>query len=104
MREMNESNSRFRLYEKRGETSVFIDVEIDDKGDIILSGQDLGKAPMEFWGDSDYEYWTIVKRDQKDLLLLSLIKEKFGGNVKAFSNFKEYLIKEGIPYEFGSYA
>ncbi len=101
---MNESNSRLRLYEKRGETSIFIDVEIDDNGNVFMSGQDVGEAPKKFWGDSDYEYWTIVKQEQKDLLLLSLIKDKFGGNAKAVSNFNDYLTKEGIPYEGGSYA
>ena len=103
LREMKESNQKVRLYEKQGETSIFIDAEIDKEGDILVSGQDLGKAPEEFWGDSDYEYMIVVKQKQKDLLLLSLIKEKFGGTAQAFSNFREYLIKEGIPYEFGSW-
>lgn len=104
MREMKESKPKFKLYEKRGETSIFIDVEINNKGNVVLSGQDLGKAPEEFWGDSDYEYMIVVKQEQKDLLLLSLIEEKFGGNAQAFSNFRDYLIKKGIPYEFGSWA
>jgi hypothetical protein len=101
---MKESNQRIRLFEKQGETSIYIDAEISKEGGLIVSGQDLGKAPEEFWGDSDYEYMVLVKRDQRDLLLLSLIKEKFGGTAQAFSNFREYLIKEGIPYEFGSWA
>jgi len=104
MREMKESNQRIRLFEKQGETSIFIDIEIDKKGNLILSGQDLGKAPEEYWGDSEYEYMMLVKRDQMNILLLSLIKEKFGGNAQAFSNFREYLIKESIPYEFGSWV
>ncbi len=41
-REMNDSNPSSRLYETRGETSVFIDVEIDDKGDVVMSGTDSG--------------------------------------------------------------
>ena len=101
---MNKPGSRIRLYEERGETSIFIDVEINDKGSIVLSGQDLGKVPEEFWGDSDYEYWIVVDQKQKDNLLLSLIKDKFGGNAQAFSNFKDYLIKEGIPYDFDSWV
>jgi hypothetical protein len=101
---MNKPNPHIRLYEKRGETSIFIDAEINDKGSVVLSGQDLGKAPEEFWGDSDYEYWIIVDQQQKDHLLLSLIKDKFGGNAQAFSNFQDYLINEGIPYDFDSWV
>ncbi len=104
MREMKESNQRIRLFEKQGETSIYIDAEIDKEGRLIVSGQDLGKAPEEFWGNSDYEYMMLVKRDQMNILLLSLIKEKFGGNAQAFSNLREYLIKESIPYEFGSWV
>ena len=101
---MKESNQRIRLFERQGETSIFIDVEIDKEGDLVLSGQDLGKVPEEYWGDSDYEYAIVVNQDQMNNLLLSLIKEKFGGNAQAFSNFREYLIKESIPYEFGSWV
>jgi len=101
---MNKPNPHIRLYEKRGETSIFIDAEINDKGSVVLSGQDLGKAPEEFWGDSDYEYWIVVEQQHKDHLLLSLIKDKFGGSAQAFSNFQDYLTKEGIPYDFDSWV
>jgi len=104
MSEMKESNLRIRLYEKQGETSIYIDAEIDKEGNLIVSGQDLGKAPKEFWGDSDYEYMVLVKKDQMNVLLLSLVKEKFGANAQAFSNFREYLANKEIPYEFGSWA
>ncbi len=101
---MNESNPKIRLYEMRGETSIFIDVEIDEKGAIIMSGQDLGKAPQEFWGDSDYEYWITINEEQKDTLLLSLVHQFFGGTHEAFSKFREFLNERDIPYEFDSWA
>ena len=41
-REMNDSNPSFSFYETRGEPSAFIDVEIDDKGDVVMSGTDSG--------------------------------------------------------------
>ncbi len=101
---MNESNLRARLYESRGETSVFIDVEIKDTGEVLVSGQDIGKPVEEYWGDSDYEYWLYVDQEQKDLLLLSLIKKIFGGSSKAFSEFREFLIENKIPYQFDSWV
>ena len=49
-----------RLYEHHGPTSIFIDAEIGDGGEVIVSGQDIGEAPEKFYGDSDYEYWVHV--------------------------------------------
>lgn len=99
---MKKSNSRIRPYETRGETSVIIDLEIKDTGEVLMSGQDLGKAPEEFWGDSDYEYWLYVSQEHKDLLLFSLMKKVFGGRSDAFSKFREMLIEFQIPYQFDS--
>jgi len=101
---MDESNLRAKLYESRGETSVFIDIEIKDTGEVLMSGQDVGKAPEEYWGDSDYEYWLYVSQENKDLLLLSLIKKVFGGSSEAFSKFREFLIEYKIPYQFDSWV
>lgn len=96
--------SSARLYEQRGETSVLIDAEIDDSGDLQVSGQDLGRAPEEFWGDTDYEYWVIVRRDHKDRLLLALIERVFAGHPTAVSEFAEFLKSHGIPGEGGSWV
>jgi len=101
---MDYSNSRVRLFESRGETSVFIDIEIKETGEVLMSGQDVGKGPEEYWGDSDYEYWLYVSQKNRDLLLLSLIKKVFGGSSEAFSKFREFLIEYKIPYQFDSWV
>jgi hypothetical protein len=66
---------------------------IDDDGDLILEGYDVGEAPKEFWGDSDYEYWRMVKKDYKDTILDWLIKERFDTKL----GFNIWLKKKGIP-------
>lgn len=53
---------KIALYGSRGETSVFIYAEIDREGTFILSGQDVGKSPEQFWGDTDYEYWIVLSK------------------------------------------
>lgn len=53
---------KISLYESRGETSIYIDAEIDREGTFILSGQDVGKSPEEFRGDTDYEYWIVLSK------------------------------------------
>ncbi len=54
--EQDDGSRRVQLCEVRGETSVYIDAEINDQGSLVVSGQDVGKMPEEYWGDSDYEY------------------------------------------------
>ena len=49
-----------------GPTSVYIDAEITDEGDLLFSGQDVGEAPSEMFGDSDYEYWLMIPALHKD--------------------------------------
>ncbi len=67
--ERDGKSRKVRLYEVRGgETSVFIDAEITEAGNLVVSGQDLGKAPEEYWGDSDYEYWVVIAKEHRDRL------------------------------------
>ena len=120
------------LFEQKGETSIFISAEIDDEGDIKINGQDLGKAPEEFWGDSDYEYSVFVSgkymdavkdalldksRDEhpeeytkllelqsRDDVIISAIKVIYSGDSSAVSHFKDYMRSVGIDAEFWSWA
>jgi len=36
-----------------GPTSICIEASIDVGGDLVVSGQDVGEAPLEYTGDSD---------------------------------------------------
>ncbi|MDF1538091.1 MAG: hypothetical protein P1Q69_04230 [Candidatus Thorarchaeota archaeon] len=101
---MTEPNLRVNLVEERGETSVFIDAEIDADGRLIITGEDIGKTPEEFWGDSDYEYWVAVEPDQKDRVLLALIETLYKGDMQVVSKFRNLLSEKGIPSEFGSWV
>jgi hypothetical protein len=74
--------------------------KIDDDGDLVLEGYDVGETPEKYWGDSDYEYWLTVNKDYKDTILLWLIKERFEND----SNFKDWLDEKGIPSQFYSWV
>ncbi len=95
---------KIELVRVEGETSIYIDVEITEGGDLLFSGQDLGSAPSEFFGDSDYEYWLHIKAADKDQVLLSLIEKLYSGNSKLVSELMKYLKLKDIPFEFQSYA
>ncbi|MFW9919324.1 MAG: hypothetical protein ACFFED_06980 [Candidatus Thorarchaeota archaeon] len=101
---MDDTNLRVSLVEKRGETSIFIDAEIDDEGRLVVSGQDIGRAPKEFWGDSDYEYWVIIPPEEKDKLLLALIELVYKDDLYLVSKFRDFLSQKGIKRESGSWV
>ncbi len=122
---------KVKLVAHRGEASVFIDAAIDEKGNLVLSGQDIGKAPEEWFGDSDYEYWLVVaasekdrvltmllgqvaggqqfipvsdaSEDEKDWALLTAIEKTYGGDLRAVSVFRDLLRANGIRFEFTTY-
>ncbi|MHA2069173.1 MAG: hypothetical protein ACXABY_32845 [Candidatus Thorarchaeota archaeon] len=100
---MKDESLKVKLFEYRGETSVFIDARIDDDGNFVVSGQDIGKAPMEHFRDSDYEYWIFVPSDQKDPLLLALIQKLYEGNSKIVSEFMDLMKTNGISYRFSTF-
>ena len=80
-------------------------VEINEDGDLVFEGYDIGDTVKEYWGDSDYEYWLTIKADHLPSVLLHLIKECF--DQKMFTNdsqFREWLEKKGIPSSFRSWV
>jgi hypothetical protein len=87
-----------KLFEERGETSRFTTAEIKETGDVVVLCQDIGKAPEEWWGDSDYEFWVTVKEEDKNKLLLALIEKLYGGHFSAVDEFRTFLETKGIPF------
>jgi hypothetical protein len=41
----------------------FVEVSFDEGGALQFAVQDVGDAPREFFGDSDYEFWLTVPAD-----------------------------------------
>jgi hypothetical protein len=98
------SPKSIQLHEEAGETSRYIQAEIRQDGDLVLSGQDVGRAPREFWGDSDYEWWVSVSSNHKDDVLLALLEKLYGGNPAAIEEFRDLLEARGIKSEFHSWT
>ena len=91
------------LVKQGGATSIHIDVRIKKNGDLLFSGQDIGDAPKETFGESDYEYWLSVPAAEKDRLLLALIEKHYAGNATVISELRELMETHEIPCEFQSY-
>ena len=94
---------RIKLVDVKGATSVYIDASIDEAGNLVFSGQDIGEAPQKYVGDSDYEYWLTVGADKKDLFLLSLLQELFENDIRVMSKVREILEAKGIAFSTHSF-
>jgi len=82
-----------------GEVSL-LEAYVEESGDLVIEGYDLGESVEKVWGDSDYEYWRRVKCEHVPMVLLQLIKDRFSSDVK----FHEWLSEKGIPDEFTSWV
>lgn len=80
-------------------THIIETVSIDDNGDLLLEGHDMGEAPKEFWGKSSYEHTATVKAKDKDWLLVKLLAAKF----KSKLEITTYLKENNIPYKVFSW-
>jgi hypothetical protein len=90
--------------------TVTIEAYFDDHK-LFIEGYDIGKVVKDIWGDSDYEYTTIVSPDEVKKLyplfgvqdgnkneLLWAIQKKFHSN-SCYSEFNDFLMKNNIKAE-----
>src|SRR5207244_12502 len=80
-----------RIHDIDNENGSFhLSAGIDDHNRVRISGHDLGPVVREVWGGSDYEYWYTVNVDQKDALLLVLLREVLApAGLDAGTRFRE---------------
>lgn len=96
--------TRRTLYEQRGKTSRSIHAAIEPNGALVISGQDLGDDPQQFWGDDEYEFWVTVPAEHKDAVLLTLLAAQFGGDPSAVDTFRAFLVENEIPGKFETWV
>lgn len=92
-----------KLFEEEGRTYRQIHAYINQSGDLVMSAQDVGAAPEEFFDDSDYEFWATVKSADKDKVLLVLIEKLYGGHFRAVDEFRQFMDEKGIDCEFDTW-
>jgi hypothetical protein len=81
-----------------------VDLRLKDDGEIVLEGQDMGRAVEAVWGDTDYEYWVRVAAPALPKLAFELLHEKFAGRLDAVTAFRDWCRAHGVEHEFGNYA
>lgn len=107
---------KFKLYEihnKKGD--YYLDAEIDEKGGLMLMGQDIGKAVESVWGDSDLEY-NYYLNPEKTATFTKLLQEKHGplplqdiltthyGDLGACERLRKIAEANGFKFSYFSYV
>jgi hypothetical protein len=59
---MREDRNSMELYRQEGENFRSVRATLEDDK-FTFDTQDMGKLVEEMWGDSDYEFWTIVPKE-----------------------------------------
>ena len=58
--------------------------------------QQLADIPLEYWGDSDYEFSTYVSAKYKDAVSFALMDKLQDENPEAFVKMKEWKSQDDI--------
>src|SRR3954447_2877519 len=57
---------------RAGRSSSYLSAHLDESGDLVLSGQDLGPVTAMVSSDGEYEYWYVVAAADIPALLTRL--------------------------------
>jgi hypothetical protein len=96
--------------ERTPRVHVHVLAEVSD-GCLKISGQDFGEAPMEAFGDSEYEYFYTFDRVNTERLfsllapegqdVRTILKKRFSG-MHGDADLIDFCKDNGITYDFFS--
>ena len=100
---MSDDQSYVELYRQEGENFRSVCARLEEDK-FTIDTQDMGPLVQEFWGDSDYEFWTVVPKEAWGQLLMAFTLEFLANNTSAADRLRDICIAHGIPHERGSWA
>lgn len=92
--------------EKTASDSRHLSAQIEDSGDLVFTGQDIGPAVADFFGVREYEWtWTVKAGDVAKLKaalgvsgdVLGALHDRFGSGHA--SEIEPFLKQHAIPYQ-----
>lgn len=93
----------YELYREDGKNFRSVRVGIRDEK-LMVDTQDMGQATEAAWGDSDYEFWTTVRKEHWGDLLVALIREFLADEPRATDRLREICQEHDVPHEWDSWA
>lgn len=95
--------SSHELYRNEGKHFRSVRVQVDDEK-FTIETQDMGPTTEQFWGDSDYEFWTTVAREEWGNLLMALAKEFLANEPKATDRLADICRRHDVKCTWASWA
>lgn len=90
-------NERIRLFEGGAQhTQAVVDAMIDETGDLVVWGRDLGATPEDPSGRPEEEYEIRVREPWR--VLLALLRDRFGEDPGVVADLRDWLDERGIAY------
>lgn len=83
---------------------VEVVASVNADGDLVVFGHDVGRAPTALPGSETYDHWIVVGREDKDLLLLELLRERFLTVAAPTAELMNWLHERDVRHEIGSRA
>jgi hypothetical protein len=78
-------------------------LNIGGDGTIRMDTHDMGPNVERVWDHEDYEFFVEVSPLALGRLAFELLRDKFAGNLKAVSDFRNFCEERGIAHEFQSW-
>ena len=100
---MSDDQTYVEIYRQEGKNFRSVCARLEEDK-FTLDTQDMGPLVEEFWGDSDYEFWTIVPKEAWGQLLMALSIEFFATDPKAPDRLRDICIAHGVPHKWDSWA
>jgi hypothetical protein len=96
---MSDPEKSIELFRQDGEEFRSVRATLRD-GEFMIDTQDMGKSVEEFWGDSEYEFWTIVPKEAWGQLLMALSIEFLTNDPKATDRLRDICLTHGVPHKW----
>ena len=83
-----------------GVTSFRVSAEISPaNGDVIVHGQDQTTGSVTHFAASEYEWFLTIPAEEKDRLVLELLRALVDGDARARGVLAEWLKARGMAFE-----
>ena len=68
------------IYRQDGDAFCSIRATFDANDNLQINGQDMGPLVEQFFGDSDYEYYLTIPKNEVKKFTLEILKKAFNQN------------------------
>lgn len=91
-----------QLVHHEGSTSIHIEVRKAEDGSLRVEGQDIGAAPLKFFGSDEYEYALAIDHEHLQDLSIALLRQLYTDDPDCVGKLRRLLKDADVPYDWWS--